>query len=205
MIRAEHRGSGGAPVILLEMPSLPVVGDGVVVRHVLGWHGYAVSSDGRVFCCRARKPRGAYKAWREMKLVKGKHYYCVSLSCWPKRSVENVHVLVLATFVGPRPKGMHGCHNDGNPLNNNLINLRWDTYAENTADIERHGRLKHGEGHHNAKLTADAVEYIRAHYLSGSREFGGPALGRKFGVTGTTIRRIASGEYWHRTLHGDAK
>ena len=52
-----------------------------------------------------------------------------------------VHVLVLETFVGPRPSRQHdGCHEDGNPANNALSNLRWDTIDENLRDVVRHGR-----------------------------------------------------------------
>lgn len=45
-----------------------------------------------------------------------------------------VHTLILQAFVGPRPDGMDGCHNDGNPANNRLSNLRWDTPSENMLD-----------------------------------------------------------------------
>jgi len=40
---------------------------------------------------------------------------------------KRVHCLVLESFCGLCPQGMKGCHNDGNPLNNNLVNLRWDS------------------------------------------------------------------------------
>lgn len=50
-----------------------------------------------------------------------------------------VHRLVLETFVGPAPEGTEGCHYDGNPSNNRLDNLRWDTRAGNHADAVRHG------------------------------------------------------------------
>jgi hypothetical protein len=45
-----------------------------------------------------------------------------------------IHQLVLEAFVGPRPPGMEGCHNDDNPANNHISNLRWDTHAENMRD-----------------------------------------------------------------------
>lgn len=51
-----------------------------------------------------------------------------------------IHSLVLEAFVGPRPDGMEGCHNDGDPANNHLANLRWDTRAANNQDTLRHGR-----------------------------------------------------------------
>jgi len=51
-----------------------------------------------------------------------------------------IHRLVLAAFVGPCPPGLEGCHYDGDPKNNALTNLRWDTYEANRADMRRHGR-----------------------------------------------------------------
>ena len=73
------------------------------------------------------------------------------LKSWTKRSghievnlgsnnPRRVHRLVLEAFVGPNPAGMMGCHNDGNPGNNRLDNLRWDTGSENSLDTVRHGR-----------------------------------------------------------------
>jgi hypothetical protein len=50
-----------------------------------------------------------------------------------------VHHLVLIAFVGPRPEGFDGCHNDGNPANNCLDNLRWDTPSGNMRDKRKHG------------------------------------------------------------------
>jgi len=50
-----------------------------------------------------------------------------------------VHRLVLLTFVGPPPEGCEGCHNDGNPANNDLTNLRWGTRSDNLYDRVRHG------------------------------------------------------------------
>jgi len=50
-----------------------------------------------------------------------------------------VHHLVLEAFVGPRPEGMECCHGDGNPGNNRLENLRWDTHTSNMLDMKAHG------------------------------------------------------------------
>lgn len=51
-----------------------------------------------------------------------------------------VHRVVLTAFVGPCPDGMEGCHNNGNPTDNRLENLRWGTRSENSRDTVRHGR-----------------------------------------------------------------
>lgn len=67
-----------------------------------------------------------------------------------------VHRLVLETFVGPCPDGMVACHNDGNPLNNYVGNLRWDTHENNCRDKRKHGTENHGEKNGMAKYT-DAV------------------------------------------------
>ena len=58
-----------------------------------------------------------------------------------------IHQLVLEAFVGPRPKGLVACHNDGNSTNNRIENLRWDTPSSNM-----HDRVKHGT-HQNANRT----------------------------------------------------
>jgi hypothetical protein len=51
-----------------------------------------------------------------------------------------VHHLVLSAFVGPMPEGLEGCHNNGDPADNRLTNLRWDTRASNCLDTLKHGR-----------------------------------------------------------------
>lgn len=64
------------------------------------------------------------------------HLYVTLLS---PRLRRMVHQLVLETFVGPAPEGMEACHNDGNPANNWVSNLRWDTHSGNMMDRRRHG------------------------------------------------------------------
>lgn len=55
-----------------------------------------------------------------------------------------VHTLVLSAFVGACPDGLECCHNDGNPANNHVNNLRWDTRKSNVHDMIRHGTMKFG-------------------------------------------------------------
>ena len=69
-----------------------------------------------------------------------------------------VHRLVLAAFVGPCPPGMEGCHGDGDPSNNHLTNLRWDTKPANAADSISHGTHPSARKTHcprNHPLTAE--------------------------------------------------
>lgn len=50
-----------------------------------------------------------------------------------------VHRLVLKAFRGSPLPDQVGCHNDGNPLNNRLENLRWGTLKDNAQDCLKHG------------------------------------------------------------------
>jgi hypothetical protein len=49
-------------------------------------------------------------------------------------------------FVGPAPEGMEGCHYNGDPTDNRLENLRWDTRKANVADAIRHGTFSFRTG-----------------------------------------------------------
>ncbi len=68
----------------------------------------------------------------------GTGHLIVGLSVASAVKIRLVHQLVLETFVGPCPPGCESCHNDGNPSNNYLTNLRWDTRSENIKDRFRH-------------------------------------------------------------------
>ena len=50
-----------------------------------------------------------------------------------------VHVLVLETFVGPRPTGHQAAHENGVKTDCRLENLSWKTTSENIRDQVRHG------------------------------------------------------------------
>lgn len=68
-----------------------------------------------------------------------------------KRRNRQVHSLVLEAFVGSCPSGLECCHNDGDPSNNQLENLRWDTHKSNGEDMVKHGsqnckRVRRGDG-----------------------------------------------------------
>ena len=55
-----------------------------------------------------------------------------------------VHVLVMRTFVGPRPGGLVINHIDGNKTNNHLDNLEYCTQTAN----ERHSMTVLGKKHY---------------------------------------------------------
>lgn len=100
-----------------------------------GYDKYEVSDLGRV-----RRVFKDGKTTRLRRLVRNEHgYSTVSLHDGLRARRRLVHQLVLLAFAGPAPEGMEGCHNDGNPANDRLDNLRWDTHAANMSDKRRHG------------------------------------------------------------------
>lgn len=128
-------------------------------------------------------------------------YPCVNISNHSGRRSFRVHELVLLVFVGPRPEGAHGCHFDGNPANNNLSNLRWDTPRGNWQDTVRHGKSKKGESHHNSKLTADQVKAIYSRCEAGERHW---VVAKDFGVTRRHVGNIHQGKMWRHVTGGGA-
>ena len=71
--------------------------------------------------------------------------YLSDPNCVSSRKWAYVHHLVLLAFVGPRPKGMHIRHLDGNPHRNELSNLKYGTVSENQLDRRVHGTSNAGE------------------------------------------------------------
>ncbi len=119
------------------------------------------------------------------------------------RKRELLHRLVLEAFVGPCPDGMEGCHNDGDPGNNMVENLRWDTRANNHADKVQHGTWQGGENHGLAKLTEQDVKAIREAYGPprgrGARDLFLPSmqtLADQYGVDRKTIAHVIHEKNW---------
>lgn len=79
---------------------------------------------------------------RFLKLTdKGDGYRHVTFYANGKRSLKNVHRLVAEVFLGPCPDEMEVCHNNGDPSDNRVANLRWGTHRENILDKEVHGTV----------------------------------------------------------------
>jgi len=101
-------------------------------RSVVGFPLYEVSNYGNFRTWKphqkqTKKKRDFPKRLKMKKSGNGYYHYCFQQD--GKTRMKRVHILVLETFVGNRPEGYQGCHNDGNPANNHIDNLRWDVYA----------------------------------------------------------------------------
>lgn len=109
---------------------------------------YGVSNLGRVRSVPRLDRAGRPLAGRILAQSTHPHgYRYLALIIDGKRQRWRVHQLVAGLFIGPRPAGLDVCHNDGDPSNNRVENLRYDTASENNLDAVRHGT------HHWAKKT----------------------------------------------------
>lgn len=103
---------------------------------IAGYEGdYEVSDRGRVRSLPGYNRAGGFLKPRPTQ----DGHLRVDLSRGNRAKSMYVHRLVLIAFVGPCPEGMEGCHFDGNPSNNVVSNLRWDTRSANILDAVRHG------------------------------------------------------------------
>jgi len=153
-------------------------------KPVVGYEGlYEVSDIGNVF---------SITSGRQKKFS----VHCLDsrpfINLWKdnKQKIFRPHTLVLTAFVGPRPEGMECCHNDGNPWNNCIENLRWDTSKNNHADKVKHGTTNRGERCGTAKLTQAQVDLIRKDTRLQR------IIAAEYGVRDNTISRIKSGKRW---------
>jgi hypothetical protein len=156
---------------------------------------YRVGDDGSVWTCLQRAKTGKNRweetsVWRRMspnKHVKG--YRAIALTRINGRKPRRVHHLVLEAFVGPCPEGMEGCHKNGNPADNRLENLRWDTHHGNMKDAIDQGRIRSPM----TKLTEDDVRNIRRRLATGERQ---KPIAIDYGVCVSTVGEIKCGRLW---------
>lgn len=166
-------------------------------RDVVGYEGiYQVSNLGRV--------RSVDRLDRKNRLVKGRLIKTPKINGYPsfalhkdgKRITTAVHIQVAAAFIGPRPHGHQVAHNDGNPGNPSLRNLRYATPRENNADKHLHGTISRASGSINghAKLNeSDVLEIVRLVKVCGLRQ---SAVAERFDIDPSMISHIMRGKHW---------
>ena len=164
-------------------------------RPIQGYPGYRVGSDGSVWSNRSRGAGKTGGDWRRMSdkpKADGRVYVNLYGDGGVKRFLS--YTLVLTAFVGPRPKGMEGCHNNGIPADNRLSNLRWDTKKGNMADMVLHGTHNRGERHVAAKLSESDVIEIKKLLREGVMTQ--KEIGEIYGLCRGTVSSIHRGRKW---------
>ncbi len=101
-----------------------------------------------------------------------------------------IHRLVLETFKEKCPGEKQACHNNNNPANNQIKNLRWDTSLNNHADRKKHGTLNLGVQNGNNKLTVKQILEIKKDFRTQNE------IAKTYKTHQTNISCIKSGITW---------
>jgi hypothetical protein len=179
---------------------------------VHGFPGYEVSDLGRV---RSWHPQSYNaRARTEPRVLRpgtdGRSgYLAVSLRRDGVSFCRRVHVLVLETFVGPRPTGLVARHTpDPSVANNRLNNLSWGTPKENSQDMVSAGRScrgdRHwtrtmpelrcaGDRHGRRKLSGHQVTEARRRHADGATT---AELASDYGVSWFSMNGIVRRKFW---------
>lgn len=176
------------------------------MQQIANYPNYAITKDGKVWV-KVRYDKHGRKAggrWLKPQTIsRGGHQY-VALYVGGQKRIRLIHRLVLETYIGPCPKGMECRHLNGNPMDNQLDNLKWGTKSENTQDSLRHGTHRSvnqsGEKNTNAKISNQKRRLIIYQYSTGL--FTQSELARMYGLSPATILDLVSGKAWP---HIDAK
>lgn len=99
------------------------------------------------------------------------------------------HVLVLETFICPRPYKKAVNHKDGNKLNNHISNLCWVTWSENAIHAWANG-LSKGK----TKLKIGQVRFIRNSVEN--KLYQQKELAKMYNVSPSTIADIVHFRNW---------
>ena len=165
-------------------------------KSVIGYEDlYEVSDLGNVrsldrFVPKERNPRKG-KLLKPRVDVKGAGYRYINLSKNGVSKKVNVHILVLESFIGPRPfPEAHARHLDGKRDNPTLTNLVWGTQVENAQDKVIHGTHARGENSKKAVLNQEFVDWIKESNQTSI------FLASIFDVASSTIRAVRIGQNW---------
>ena len=103
-------------------------------RDIPNFPGYRVGSDGSVWSSKAYRGY-PQNTWHQLVIHTKKNDYQV-VNLWHEGHVvrRSLHLLVLESFVGPRPEGMWGLHKNDLRHDNHLANLYWGTPGDHIRD-----------------------------------------------------------------------
>jgi hypothetical protein len=170
-----------------------------VWKPVPGAVGYEISNRGRFRSYwRRTGPRGsAFNCWKWsltkcpkiLKQSTSNHgYKMVRLKIEGKQKLRPVHVLLLETFVGPRPPNCVARHLDDNKENNRPTNLVWGTRSQNSQDMVLNNKRK------TQKLNCKKVKIIRELLATRTKQLD---IAERFGITQSFVSHIRRGRSWH--------
>lgn len=158
-------------------------------RDIEGYEGlYQISNLGRV-----KSFHDGKESIRVQMISRG--YYRLILYDNNRYHNYAVHRLVAEAFI-PNPENKPTVnHIDGNKKNNNVSNLEWATWAEQSQHMVRTGLChRKGKNAHCVKLTDEQVLEIRKKYKF--RKYTTVMLGKEYNVVPATIGAIIRKSNW---------
>ncbi len=148
----------------------------VYIAKIPGYHNYLATKCGKVLSLRfckvtELKPHTHPKGYKQVALWRAK-----------RQKTRWVHDLVLSAFVRPKREGEVCLHENDDPADNRLGNIRWGTPAENSRQMVERGRTCKG------RFSDEEIKQIRM--APGTQA----VVARKFGVHQSYISMLRSGE-----------
>lgn len=165
-------------------------------KDIPGYEGrYQASTEGKIRSLTRQVPiANGFTRLKQGRVLKPGRY-CkaghLSVVLGHKAPGTPVHQLVALTFLGPCPYGQEVLHNNGDPTDNRVENLRYGTRTANILDVYRVGKPWR-------KLTADDVVAIRKEAASGTKR---STIAEKYGISATYVSSVIAGKkvYWWLT------
>lgn len=158
--------------------------------------GYEAGENGTILSWRSRNGRGFAKKPRVIKgWIASDGYKKVRLA---DHRNHRVSILVATAFLEPVEGKEYVLHNNGDCLDNRLVNLRYGTHAENMKDMVAHGRSQTDRNwFKKPKLEPSKVIEIRSLHKEGASI---NSLAKLYEVERNTIRCIIRNITWKHVV-----
>lgn len=115
-----------------------------------------------------------------------------------KRTHRYVHQLVAEAFIPNRYRYPEVCHIDGDPLNNDVSNLRWGTHLDNMRDAQKHRTFHYFTDEENEMCMEALRTPIKAIDIKSGKEFefiSQAEAARVLNLYQPNINHVLSGRY----------
>lgn len=155
------------------------------MREIENYPEYFINKSGNVYSSKSDKYLKPIK--------KNTGYLYVFLYNYNGMKKHYIHLLVLNAFKGKKTNGHESRHLDGNNQNNCVDNLEWGTKQDNANDKRMHGTMPIPHESKFTKLKPGDIPLIRELY---KKDYSYCKIGKLFGTSHTTIRKIICGQRW---------
>lgn len=173
----------------LDVKRSELIQTNIEYKKIERYRDYLFGSDGSVISYRRLKSPIQIKPF----ITKANYCKITIFDNDGKKQCPQLHCLICEAFYGPRPTNMTVSHLDGNGLNNNSSNLKWESLQDNIVRQFEHGTTMRGEKNHKAKLKNNEVLEI-IDYLNQNISI--KELSIKYNTSFNVIYSIKCGKTW---------